>query len=125
MDLVVTTQAQDAGDGLRPFHSRLLDADPCVRRNADVTLAGHGPAPGGAPDGVRIVLDGGFRPADLAAAWPAWRAARPSAPEMTFGQDGVAVALSGQDIDTATRALEALRATDRRDRTARCRGPRR
>ncbi|MET9879110.1 hypothetical protein ABZZ36_31425 [Actinacidiphila glaucinigra] len=50
MDLVATTQARDAGDELRSFHSRLLD-DPYVRLDADVTitLAGYGPGPGARP----------------------------------------------------------------------------
>ncbi|MEU1618281.1 hypothetical protein ACFZAU_01695 [Streptomyces sp. NPDC008238] len=116
MDLIVTTQARDAEDELRSFHTWLLD-DSYVRRNAKVTLDGRGPAPGrvggGTLDGVRIALDSGFRLANLALAWLAWHAARASAPELTFEHDGVAVTLSGQDVETATRVLESLRPTDR------------
>ncbi|MEU0185821.1 hypothetical protein ABZ312_32330 [Streptomyces sp. NPDC006207] len=124
MDLIVTTQARDAEDELRSFHTWLLD-DSYVRRNAKVALQGRGPAVGriggvgvgvgvgGTLEGIRIALDSGFRLANLALAWLAWRAARSSAPEMTFEHDGVTVTLSGQDVETATRVLEALRPTDR------------
>lgn len=120
MDLIVTTQARDAEDKLRSFHTWLLD-DSYVRRNAKVALQGRGPAVsliggvgvGGTPEGIRIALDSGFRLANLALAWRAWHAARSSAPEMTFEHDGVTVTLSGQDVETATRVLEALRPTDR------------
>ncbi|MDX2814839.1 hypothetical protein PV410_20110 [Streptomyces sp. PA03-5A] len=122
MDLIVTTQARDAEDELRSFHTWLLD-DSYVRRNAKVALQGRGPAVGriggvgvgvgGTLEGIRIALDSGFRLANLALAWLAWRAARSSAPDMTFEHDGVTVTLSGQDVETATRVLEALRPTDR------------
>ncbi|MFD8079762.1 hypothetical protein ACFV3E_45040 [Streptomyces sp. NPDC059718] len=122
MDLIVTTQARDAEDELRSFHTWLLD-DSYVRRNAKVALQGRGPAVGRIGgvgvgvgvtlEGIRIALDSGFRLANLALAWLAWRAARTSAPELTFEHDGVTVTLSGQDVETATRVLEALRSADR------------
>jgi hypothetical protein len=115
MELIITTQARDAEDELRSLHKWLLD-DSYVRRNAKVALDERGPAlgrMGGALEGIRIALDSGFQLANLALAWLAWRAARPAAPQMTFEYDGATVTLSGQDVETATRVLEALRSGDR------------
>jgi hypothetical protein len=65
---------------------------------------------GAALEAVKLVVDSGFAALNLALAYAAWRASRPSKSVVTIERDGTTVALADADPDEIDKIVRLLRA---------------
>jgi len=82
-----------------------------VRQHAQISLlaAESGPADMGmAFDIIQLVVDSGFQAMNLALAYAAWRATRPSRPHVTIEYDGITVTLDGSESETVEAIVHVL-----------------
>ncbi|MFG3149101.1 hypothetical protein [Streptomyces sp. NPDC048243] len=93
-----------------------LRSDPDVRRSAVVELRGAAPRPGEmgtAFDVLELVTGNGWSAASFVMAVVAWRQSRPQRPRVEIRRAGTVIVLtdcSEEEIERATRALEAAQA---------------
>ncbi|MEV0643138.1 hypothetical protein AB0I77_51260 [Streptomyces sp. NPDC050619] len=100
-----------ADDGLAALDLyRWLRKDPELRRHAAVNPGRPRPGDGtmGATDVIELVVGQSIAALNLALAYAAWRAARPTAPCVTITVDGRSVTLQGACDDETIRRITDL-----------------
>lgn len=102
--------AASADGELRSLYGWLLN-EPEIRRHARVSLVSEEPEAGrmgAALEAVKLVVDSGFQAANLALAYAAWRAGRPSRSVVTIERDGTTVSLADADPDEIDKIVRLL-----------------
>lgn len=101
----------DTDAELRSLVAWLRD-EPDISQGAVMTLSGPPPGPGrmGAMlDVIELALDSGFQLASLVVAVAAWRQTRAGQPRVLIRHGNVEVAIDGDDPQTITRIVAALK----------------
>lgn len=99
-----------------------LRADPEVRRAAAVEVRGSVPGPGEMGtvfDVLELVTGNGWSAASFVLAVVAWRQSRPQGPRVEIRRGETVIVLtdcSGEEIERATRVLDAVDGDGNRDR---------
>jgi Effector Associated Constant Component 1 len=88
-----------------------LQEEPAIRRHARMSLMAPEPDPsnmGAALEVIQLVVDGTFQTVNLALAYAAWRANRPSRPQVTIERDGAKIALDDADPNMVQAIVRAI-----------------
>jgi len=99
-----------ADDALSSLYEWLRD-EPDVWQHAKISMLAAEPGPavmGTAFDVIQLIVDGSFQAMNLALAYAAWRATRPSHPHVTIEHDGMTISLDGSEPDTVEAIIHAL-----------------
>ena len=110
MTIQILMSGPGADTTLSSLYAWLRD-EPDVRQRAQIALLAAESEPsdmGSAFEVIQLVVDGGFQAMNLALAYAAWRATRPSQPHVTIEYDGITVILDGSDSDTVEAIVHLL-----------------
>ena len=111
MAIQICMSGPGAETELSSLYAWLRD-EPDVRQRAQISLlsAESGPAEMGAAfDIIQLAVDGGFQAMNLALAYAAWRATRPSRPRVTMEFNGITVTLDGSESDAVEVIVQLLK----------------
>jgi hypothetical protein len=101
----------EADTALTSLYAWLRD-EPDLRQRSRISLLAAEPGPaemGTAFDIIQLVVDSGFQAMNLALAYAAWRATRPSQPLVTIEYDGLKLTLNGSETDAVETIVRLLK----------------